>query len=233
MPAALFDRLNDLQAAIEAENWADFDAVLKSWSAEEPENAWVSAGLALAKVLRGDEMPDTEASLQAINGRLAGMAALLAAVRAGNKGEARKRALAELATGNADPSLVEALKWADEAASDVTRYLFATPGLVAGCVMAGGQPVSMTARDSRMSADSLGTKSEAIWELAIKMNQFIDLGDLTGIRVFGEDGGWTLGAAYADDLRLVAGLVDSTSNMDELAARTRLVVAALEGPGNE
>lgn len=233
MPAALFDRLNDLQAAIAAENWADFDKVIDSWAADEPKNLWVQAGVGLAKVLKGEAASDAGKSLEAVDNRLAGLARLLSSVRAGDKAAAKAKVIAELSTGSSDESLVAALKWTDEAASDATRYLFSTPGLVAGCVVADGKPLAMTARGDRMSADSLGTRSEAILELAAKMNQFIDVGDLTGITVSGEDGGWTLGIAYTEDIRLVAGLAETPSAVEELAARTRLAVAALEGPKNE
>jgi hypothetical protein len=233
MPAALIDRLNDLQTAIEAENWAGFAGVLQSWAGEEPENTWVQAGVVVAQVLSGENVPEAVKKLEAVDARLAGLIDLLFGVRSGIKSQARRNAVAELAHGNQDKALVETMKWTDAPSVDPARYLFASPALVAGCVTENGQAVSMAARGSRMSADSLGTRSERIWELAVRMNQFIDLGNLTSMQVFGKDGGWALGVAYSDPPRLISSLVESAPHVNEIAARTQLVIAAQEEPKHE
>ena len=225
MSEAVGKHLESLRAAADSGRWDAFEQVFKTWAAEEPANAWVQAGLAAAGVLNGGEVDDTQReSLAHLDERLLNQVEALASLRAGRAQDARDRIVAEAAHGVRAAAWVDAYRCVTQGTEDGNRHLFAAPHLVAGCIVRDGQIQSMAAKGSRMSADSLGHRSDQIWGEIIKLSQRVDIGSVRSMQLVADDGGWVLVSDEAEVPRLATALVAAPVALDEAMARAQAAV---------
>ena len=228
MAGSVNERLAALQAAVDAANWDAFEEAIRSWVTEQPDHPWLTAGLELATAVRGGDTAGALAALSSLDARLIDLVSLVSALRAGDRAAARPLIVQEIAAGNPDNSLLAAFRWAEPGLAEPVKYLFSTPHLVAGCILKNGQITSMAAKGSRMSADSLGQRTDQIWSDLGKLNARIDVGIVESVEVRGQDGGWVLAATADGEPKFATALTAVSSIADEALARAQVVVAGLE-----
>lgn len=228
MAGSVDDRLAALRSAIEAEQWDAFAEHIRSWASEQPQNPWLQAGLVVAAAVNGQDTSGARPALEKLDARLGDQVALLANMHAGDRKEARSRIAREIAYGNRSPALIGAFRWAEPGLAEPVKYLFAAPHIVAGCVLQNGETVAMASKGSRMSADSLGHRTDQMWSEVGRLRERVDIGIVGSIEVLGEDGGWVLASTGGEQPRMASVLVAASSGVGEASARAHAVIAALE-----
>lgn len=228
MAGSVSERLVALHAAVDAGQWDRFADQISAWADEEPNDAWLQAGRAVAAAARGEDPGRARPELGKLDARLADQVALLVDLLTGNLAEARTKIAREIAYGNRDSVLVDAFRSIDPGLAEPIKHLFAAPHLIAGCVLDNGQITAMAAKGSRMSADTLGHRTDSMWADLRRLNQRVNIGPVQSILVLAEDGGWAVASTGVDAPRIASVLVAAPAAAGEVAARAHVVIASLE-----
>lgn len=229
MTVSAEERVLALREAVERGDWGSFDATLESWPDDAPDAAWKDVGKSIAHLARGESL--SESDLRAVteaDERLGQQVTAIDGLIAGNTDIARDAIVAELANGAKEPEWIEAYRSTTSATEDAKQVLYNSPHLVAACVLSEGDVKSMAAKGSRMSADSLGQWTDAIWNEIRKLNKQIPIGKVRSMQVAAEDGGWVMVSDGNDPALLVTALVAAPTAAAEVFARANAVVAMPE-----
>lgn len=226
MPVSIDERIQSLRDAINSDDWDAFDALLDSWADGELDAAWIDAGKVLSRLARREVLSgDDRKIVVAVDERLGRQVGAIDDLNGNRVDDAQDAIVAEIASGTDDIDWLEAYWTVSSTPDDPIKALYSAPNLVAACVLEKGEVKSMTAKGSRMSADSLGQWTTTIWDEVEKLNSQIPIGNVRSIQVAAEDGGWIVVRDSDDPEYLVTALVAAPSAAAEAYARASVVVS--------
>lgn len=229
MTVSAEERVLSLKEAIERGDWESFEETLESWSDDSPDAAWKKVGRSITRLGRGESLSESDLSaVVEVDERLGIQVAAIDDMIAGRTDKANKSIVAELANGTKDSEWIEAYRSTTSAAEGSKQALYNSPHLVAACVLSEGEVKSMAAKGSRMSADSLGQWTAAIWDEIEKLNRQIPIGKVQSMQVAAEDGGWVVVSDGNEPALLVTALVAAPTASVEAYARAKAVAAMPE-----
>ncbi len=229
MTVSAEERVLALKEAIERGDWDSFDATLESWPDDSPDAVWKEVGSSIAQLARGKSLSESDLRKVAeTDERLGQHVSAIDALVTGNTDTAREAIVSELADGASDPEWIEAYCSVTTTKEDAKQALYNSPHLVAACVVSDGDVKSMAAKGSRMSADSLGQWTDAIWNEVRKLDKQIPIGNVRSMQVAAEDGAWVVVSDGSEPALLVTALVAAPAAASEAFARAKVVVAMPE-----